>query len=143
MLAPLVRRAIANDARVVLTDGDARVCTNLRHNASLNGLGDDDDPDLGRCRVAVFRWDEADAFFASEPEAFDVVVAADCESAALVDTTNPKVVFDDGRAKAFEGGSFGPVDGEVDAYVLEAPAPAASDPAPAPGDGDPAPAPAE
>ena len=51
--------------RVTLTDGDARVCANLRYNAALNDLGED--------VVRQFRWEDG---LWEEP--FDVVLAADC-----------------------------------------------------------------
>ncbi|KAH8060550.1 hypothetical protein JL722_4656 [Aureococcus anophagefferens] len=67
--------AATGAARVVLTDGDGRVVTNLRHNADLNGRG--------RRRVAPPKLvDEAAAFYASG--AFDAVVAADCVYDAAV-----------------------------------------------------------
>ena len=58
-------------AFVVATDGDARVCANLRHNVALN------DVDERRCRVEEFRWEDHAAFFSREAP-FDSVVAADC-----------------------------------------------------------------
>jgi len=51
--------------RVTLTDGDARVCANLRYNAALNDLDED--------VVRQFRWEDG---LWEEP--FDVVLAADC-----------------------------------------------------------------
>jgi predicted nicotinamide N-methyase len=51
--------------QVTLTDGDARVCANLRYNAALNDLGED--------VVRQFRWEDG---LWEEP--FDVVLAADC-----------------------------------------------------------------
>ena len=56
--------------RVTLTDGDARVCANLRYNAALNDLDED--------VVKQFRWEEdfGELWAAAGP--FDVVLAADC-----------------------------------------------------------------
>ena len=51
--------------QVTLTDGDARVCANLRYNAALNDLDED--------VVKQFRWEDG---LWEEP--FDVVLAADC-----------------------------------------------------------------
>lgn len=63
--------AAACGARVVLTDGDARVLANLRHNASINGLPERD--------VRLLDWDETDKFFAAEDtEPYDIAFAADC-----------------------------------------------------------------
>jgi predicted nicotinamide N-methyase len=56
--------------RVTLTDGDARVCANLRYNAALNGLGED--------VVKQFRWEEDFGELWNEAGPFDVVLAADC-----------------------------------------------------------------
>ena len=53
--------------QVTLTDGDARVCANLRYNAALNDLGED--------VVRQFRWEED---FDEVWDDFDVVLAADC-----------------------------------------------------------------
>ena len=51
--------------QVMLSDGDARVCANLRYNAALNDLDED--------VVRQFRWEDG---LWEEP--FDVVLAADC-----------------------------------------------------------------
>ena len=56
--------------RVTLTDGDARVCANLRYNAALNDLDED--------VVRQFRWEEDFGELWNEAGPFDVVLAADC-----------------------------------------------------------------
>ena len=54
---------------MTLSDGDARVCANLRYNAALNDLDED--------VVRQFRWEEAfEEVWKEGP--FDVVLAADC-----------------------------------------------------------------
>ncbi len=55
--------------QVTLTDGDARVCANLRYNAALNDLDED--------VVRQFRWEE-DFEEVWKEGPFDVVLAADC-----------------------------------------------------------------
>ncbi|KAH8070967.1 hypothetical protein JL720_11581 [Aureococcus anophagefferens] len=90
--------AATGAARVVLTDGDGRVVTNLRHNADLNGFAGG-----GRVAVAEFAWDEAAAFYASSG-AFDAVVAADC-------------VYDAAVAPALAGALAGALDANPAAAV--------------------------
>ena len=80
-LCGLLLATAAGARRVVLTDGDPRVVTNLRHNCDLNGF-----PDGGgdaTCAVDDFDWAESAAFFGRHG-AFDVVVAADCVYDAAV-----------------------------------------------------------
>ncbi len=55
--------------QVTLTDGDARVCANLRYNAALNDLDED--------VVRQFRWEE-DFEEVWKEGPFDFVLAADC-----------------------------------------------------------------
>ena len=90
--------AATGAARVVLTDGDGRVVTNLRHNADLNGFAGG-----GRVAVAEFAWAEAGAFYASSG-AFDAVVAADC-------------VYDAAAAPALAGALAGALDANPAAAV--------------------------
>ena len=55
---------------MTLTDGDARVCANLRYNAALNDLDED--------VVRQFRWEEDFEEVWKEAGPFDFVLAADC-----------------------------------------------------------------
>lgn len=72
----LVGLALAKEEfSVTLTDGDARVCANLRYNAALNDLGDGDG---APCVVRHFRWEEDFGELWDDYEPFDVVLAADC-----------------------------------------------------------------
>lgn len=72
----LVGLALAKEEfSVTLTDGDARVCANLRYNAALNDLGDGD---AAPCVVRQFRWEEDFGAFWDACGPFDVVLAADC-----------------------------------------------------------------